>query len=121
MFVNKKANPKTTVPKQGDVIWVDMDEEDTLGHEEQKKRPVLVISNDRYNRICNGLVKVVPITTTDNEFPYHVDIPDGAKVHGKLMLQQERVIDAIARDYEYSCHLSDGFVKKIIEMLLTSY
>ena len=67
MFVNKKANPKTTVPKQGDVIWVDMDEEDTLGHEEQKKRPVLVISNDQYNSICNGLVKVVPITTTDNE------------------------------------------------------
>lgn len=116
-----KINSKRKTPEQGDVIWVDLTAEDTQGIEEQKKRPVLVVSNEKYNNVCGGLVKIVPITTSTHKFPYHEKLPNGLKVHGQLMLEHERTIDAKSRNYEYCCKLPDEYLNQIIEKLLTSY
>ncbi len=124
-FKDKKTNPKSMAPMQGDVIWVDLDQEDTVGHEQQKKRPVLVISNDDYNDYCGGLTKILPITSSSRQnrrkFAFHVRIPDGFEVHGQVMLEQERAIDVTARNYDYCCHLPEDTVEEIIKLLKTSY
>ena len=45
---------------RGDVWWVNFDP--SIGGEIQKRRPAIIVSNDRVNRYLNR-VQVVPITT----------------------------------------------------------
>jgi mRNA interferase MazF len=45
--------------RRGDVVWVELDP--TVGHEQAGRRPALVISEDRFNRVV-GLAFVVPLT-----------------------------------------------------------
>jgi mRNA interferase MazF len=45
--------------RRGDVVWVELDP--TVGHEQAGRRPALVLSEDRFNRV-SGLAFVVPLT-----------------------------------------------------------
>lgn len=51
----------------------------TRGHEQAGARPVLVISNDTFNRGPAGLVLVLPLTRRNRNVPLHlpVDPPEG--------------------------------------------
>lgn len=54
-------------------IW-DVDFSPHVGREQGGIRPALVISNDFFNRVPNGLCIVVPITGTDRGIRYHVRV-----------------------------------------------
>jgi mRNA interferase MazF len=54
-------------------IW-DVDFDPRVGREQGGIRPALVISNDNFNRVPNGLHVVVPITGTDRNIRAHVRI-----------------------------------------------
>ena len=82
------------VPRKGDYIAVTFDPHS--GHEQRGRRPVLVVSNDLFNR-HTGLAIVCPITNTRRDFPLHVAIPDNAKVSGVVMVEQVKSIDFRAR------------------------
>lgn len=69
-------------PKQGDILWVNLNP--TQGHEQQGKRPVLVVSNDDFNELCGGMVKIASITSTMRPFPLHVQVPAGLPIHGMV-------------------------------------
>lgn len=112
---------KNKVPSQGDVIWIDLSEGSSLGHEQQGRRPVLVVSNDKFNKMSGGLVKVIPITTSTHKFPFRIELPEKFKVKGNLMIDQERTVDVINRNYQFYCHLPKEYVEKIIELLLTCF
>lgn len=64
-------------PAKGDVWVVDLDP--IVGHEEAKKRPCLILSNNKFNQSSSGLVIVIPITSTSTNNPLHVAIkmPEG--------------------------------------------
>lgn len=64
-------------PLRGEVWLADLDP--TRGHEQAGKRPVLVVSEDLFNRGPAGLVIVLPITSTVRPIPTHVPIdpPEG--------------------------------------------
>lgn len=53
-----------TVFEQGDIIYLDFDPQ--AGHEQRRRRPALVISNNIYNRFSEMLM-VCPITNTDKD------------------------------------------------------
>lgn len=55
---------------QGDIFWAYLDP--TEGREQSGRRPVLVISGEQYHDIVDSLAIVVPITTTDRDWPNHV-------------------------------------------------
>lgn len=68
---------KKAGPFRGEVCHADLSP--ARGHEQDKVRPVLVISNDAFNAGEADLVTVVPITETDRGIPLHVRLkpPDG--------------------------------------------
>jgi len=59
-------------PSRGEVWFVDLDP--TVGHEQAKARPCLVISSDDFNHGPSNLHIIVPITSTDKSNPLHVSI-----------------------------------------------
>mgnify|MGYP001559390991 CR=1 FL=1 len=54
------------IPRQGDCVWADLDP--TEGHEQSGRRPVLVLSENRYNE-RSGMIFMVPLTTKDKLLP----------------------------------------------------
>ncbi|MGQ4616923.1 type II toxin-antitoxin system PemK/MazF family toxin [Nocardia sp. R7R-8] len=56
----------------GDVIWTELSP--TKGHEQNGRRPAVVISTADYLRTVRGLVVIVPVTTTDRGWPHHVQL-----------------------------------------------
>ena len=64
-------------PKRGEVWMADLNP--PRGHEQAGKRPVLIVSTDRFNSGPAGLVVVAPVTSKGKGIPWHVPIhpPDG--------------------------------------------
>jgi mRNA interferase MazF len=53
-------------PLRGDCFWADLDP--TEGHEQAGRRPVLVLSENRYNE-RSGMIVMVPLTTRNKFSP----------------------------------------------------
>lgn len=104
---------------QGDIIIIDFDP--SLGHEQRGNRPALVVSNHDFTRLTQSLVKVVPISTTDNEFPLHIPVPNGLKVHGVAEVQQETTLDLSARHWRKVDEAPKAFLKEALKALEESY
>ena len=66
-----------TNPSRGEVWLADLSP--TRGHEQAGRRPVLLMSEDIFNRGPAGLVIVIPLTSTRRGVPSHVPItpPEG--------------------------------------------
>ena len=66
-----------SAPGRGEVWLADLSP--MRGHEEAGQRPVLVVSEDLFNRGPAGLVIVLPMTSTIRNVPSHVPIspPEG--------------------------------------------
>jgi mRNA interferase MazF len=63
--------------RRGEVWFADLDP--VRGHGQAGRRPVLVVSSERFNASRAGRVVVLPLTRTDRGIPSHVaiDPPDG--------------------------------------------
>ena len=61
-----------SAPARGEVWLADLNP--TRGHEQAGRRPVLVVSEDLFNRGPAGLVIVLPMTSTIRNVPTHVPI-----------------------------------------------
>lgn len=79
---------------RGDVHLIDL--EPVRGSEANKRRPAVIVSNDRANatasRLGRGVVTVVPVTSTVSRvFPFQTRLPGeatGLKVDGKAQAEQ---------------------------------
>lgn len=100
--------------KQGNIILVNFDP--TIGHEQQKTRPALIVSNDIFNSNCSGLVAVCPISHA-NDFPLHVELETGLKVDGKILCQHLRVLDIKSRGYKIIDNLSNETLEKVLKII----
>lgn len=105
----------------GDVLWVDLDP--AAGHEQRKRRPVIVVSNDAYNRF-NNLVMVVPITS-DRAYPLHIDIgeipvdgADGGTIRGWAEVEQLKSLDLASRGAVKVASLDDAALSCVTDMAL---
>lgn len=65
------------MPSRGEIWQANL--EPTVGHEQGKSRPVLILSVDSFNNGPATLVIVVPITKENRHIPLHVEInpPEG--------------------------------------------
>jgi len=83
--------------KQGDIIKTDLNP--IKGHEQAGYRPVLVVSNEKFNQKTNMLL-VCPISSAVNGFPLHVKL-EKTQTAGEIRCEQIRAIDPKARSFTY--------------------
>lgn len=94
--------------KKGELIWVDFNP--ARGHEQQKRRPALVVSADIFNARMGGLAWVVPVTSKIKGRPDEIELPPGLPVEGALLFSQLRSLDLAARGYESVGFVPDDFM-----------
>lgn len=78
--------------KRGDIYWADLNP--TIGSEINKKRPILIISNNANNRV-SSTITVLPITSNvNNVYPFEVKLEaeSGLSKASKVQCQQVRTI-----------------------------
>lgn len=106
------------IPDRGDVVWLDFNP--TRGHEQEGRRPALVLSPKNYNR-KSGLVLVCPITSQEKGYPFEVACKTRA-VQGVILTDQIRSVDWGEHRAERAATVSEAVlteVKEFIQKLIT--
>lgn len=89
---------------QGDIIeYIDFGLNPT-GREPAYRRPAVVVSSDYFN-MSSSMTIVCPVTSSDNRYPLHLELPTGIAVHGWIVCEQVRAVDVIAREARVIDHL----------------
>lgn len=101
---------KEYIPKKGDLVILTFDP--SAGHEQQGRRPALIISNEVFNKHL-GLAIACPITNTDRSFPFHVKV-ESDKLTGFIMTEQIKSIDYKARKVKFVEKVSDEVMSKVL-------
>lgn len=86
------------------------------GHEQRDRQPALVVSNDLFNQ-HTGLAMVCPVTSTRCGYSFHVEIPEGQRVTGFVMVEQLRAIDYRARQVKRIARAPVALVDEALSLL----
>ena len=101
------------IPERGDVVWLNFSPQ--TGHEQQGKRPAVVISPQAYNQKAR-LALFCPITTKQKGYPFEVKINNG-KIHGVVLSDQIKSLDWQQRGVEFIVNLGDNEMNEIMKKL----
>ena len=99
---------------QGDIIYLDFNPQ--LGHEQQGRRPAIVVSNNLYNKYCN-LTYVCPINSTDNKHPFHVPLNEKTKTHGVILCEQLKALDITKQNAEYEESAPSEIIEEVVDII----
>lgn len=91
---------RSYVPERGDIVWLHFDPQS--GHEQQGRRPALVISPAIYNRKA-GLALFCPVTSVARGYPFEVDLPPDLEAQGVVLADQVKSLDWRARQAKRWC------------------
>ncbi len=105
---------KPYVPQKGDFVAMNFDPQS--GHEQKGRRPALVVSNTLFNN-HTGLAIVCPLTNTDRRYPFHVAIPNDARMTGFVMVEQVKSIDFLARNAVRIGKASNALLEEVLSLL----
>lgn len=78
---------------RGDIWYVDLDP--TVGHEQAKKRPCLVISSSAFNQGPGELAVVIPLTSKHKVLPWLVPLEtedSGLPIRSYILTNQIRTV-----------------------------
>jgi mRNA interferase MazF len=84
------------IPDRGDIVWLSFDPQ--AGHEQNKRRPAIVISPMIYNAQKFSLALVCPITSAIKKYPFEVLLPEGMETQGAILADQIKSVDWKARE-----------------------
>jgi len=101
------------IPERGDVIWLNFSPQ--IGHEQQGKRPAVVISPQAYNQKTR-LALLCPITTKEKGYPFEVQI-NNKKIHGVVLSDQIKSLAWQERGAEFIAKLSNNEMNEIMKKL----
>ena len=85
------------IPNVGDIVALSFDPQS--GHEQQGRRPALIVSNKTFNKHL-GLAFACPITNTKRDFPFHIEV-DSENLSGFVMVEQLKSIDYNSRKIKF--------------------
>ena len=104
------------VPQRGDFVSVVLTTPDRLGHEQNGKRPGLVLTTADFNRKL-GLAIICPVTSAVKGFPFELPVPPGLAVSGVVLLDQIRTVDWRTRSVQLLAQASPEFVDQILRVV----
>lgn len=104
---------------QGMIIMVSLNPIE--GHEQDGYRPALVVSNNDFNQLCGGMVKIMPITSNEKYFPLHVKLPKLDNIHGVVELEHERSLDLSFRSFELVDEVPQEFLADLLKKNSATY
>ncbi len=82
---------KSYIPKRGDIVWTDFDP--AAGHEQKGKRPAIILSPSRFNKMVS-LALVAPITNRVRGHVFEVALDNtDLKIKGVILCQQIKMMD----------------------------
>ena len=97
------------VPEAGDIVFLDFDPQ--VGHEQAKRRPALVLTDQRYNR-ASGLAVVCPLTSKRKPYPFALPVKVD-KVEGALLVDQLKSLDWAARHAQFHSKAEATLLPKV--------
>ena len=103
--------------EKGDIIILDCAPQ--AGHEQDGRRPALVISNSVFNKF-SGFVMVCPITRTKKSYPFHVELDERTKIQGTILTEQLKALDIKARNGVYIEKAPEEIVFEVDEIIKQS-
>ena len=102
------------IPQERDIVYIDFSP--IKGHEQNGKRPALVISSKLFNQFTNMAI-VCPITSNTKVFPTHYEIKDLKKVKGSVLCEHIRSIDYKERNMEFIERCTFEEFNNILELI----
>jgi mRNA interferase ChpB len=110
---------RTHLMERGDIYLVSLDP--TVGHEQQGKRPVLVVSPGRFNRLTGAPV-VLPITTGGNfarTAGFAVSLMGaGTRTTGVVRCDQPQAVDLRARGAKRLETVPEHIVQEVLSKVV---
>jgi mRNA interferase MazF len=97
------------VPDAGDIVMMDFDPQ--VGREQAKRRPALVLTDQRYNR-ASGLAVVCPLTSKRKPYPFALPITVD-KVEGAALVDQLKSMDWVGRKAKFRSTAEPALVGKV--------
>jgi len=102
-------------PQQGDIVFTNFDPQS--GHKQSGRRPALIISNNRYNRLSSHVI-ACPITNTNKEFPLHVKLDGRTKTTGVVLCDQVKCMDSVARGITFIEKAPTDIVDEVLDIIM---
>ena len=96
------------VPEAGDIVFLDFDPQ--VGREQAKRRPAMVLTDQRYNR-ASGLVVVCPLTSKRK--PYTDGLVEVHGKHGELYSAAQLTGALQKRAHLPAGELLDGLLEEV--------
>ena len=97
------------VPDAGDIVLLDFDPQ--VGREQAKRRPALVLTDQRYNR-ASGLAVVCPLTSKRKPYPFALPITVD-EVEGAVLVDQLKSLDWLGRSAKFHSKAEPGLVSRV--------
>ena len=97
------------VPEAGDIVMMDFDPQ--AGREQAKRRPALVLTDQRYNR-ASGLAIVCPLTSKRKPYPFALPVTVG-QVEGAVLVDQLKSMDWAGRKAKFHSKAGPELVAKV--------
>lgn len=104
------------IPDRGDVFWLEFQPQS--GHEQQGRRPALILSPASYNGKV-GLAVLCPVTTQVKGYPFEVLLPAGLPARGAILSDQVKSLDWRSRKARFLCRLPDAVIEEVLAKLNT--
>ncbi len=97
------------VPEAGDIVMMDFDPQ--VGREQAKRRPALVLTDQRYNR-ASGLAIVCPLTSERKPYPFALPVTVD-QVEGAVLVDQLKSMDWSGRKANFHSKAQPALVTKV--------
>ena len=102
------------IPKKGDFVILTFHPQ--TGREQQGRRPALVVSHTLFNR-HTGLAIVCPITNTERNIPFHVEVPNESSLTGYIMVEQIKSVDYASRRVKFVEKAPESVLNEVLSIL----
>ncbi|MCF8012055.1 MAG: endoribonuclease MazF [Clostridiales bacterium] len=98
------------IPDRGDIVWINFNPQS--GHEQDGKRPAIVISPRLYNGKV-GLALLCPVTKQLKGYPFEVELPANLEITGVVLADQVKSLDWQTRNAQFICSVPDYIIADI--------